>query len=157
MLSLTFDRRSHCLVKFPNLTTFHPLNRRLLAIWSNYRFLKEVKRGLNSTWPTLTVNWGRKRRSLRRWQRYWPKISFRWKFMTENSDVGYQILSKNEAGEEEELLAYQRVDSHLTMEEGALFCLNPSLCNSHLIYFLKLDEITNIWLLVICRHFRIRQ
>lgn len=48
----------------------------------------------------------------------------KWCFMTDNADIGFRIFYKNKAGEEVAVLCNQRVDSHVTMEEGAILCNN---------------------------------
>ena len=57
----------------------------------------------------------------------------RWCFMTDNADIGFRIFYKNKAGEEVAVLCNQRVDSHVTMEEGAILCNNQCSCNINLL------------------------
>jgi len=79
----------------------------------------------------------------------------RWKFMTEEADIGFRIFIKSATGEEMDVVASQRIDSHTAMEEGAIIC--SQLCSyvvefdntfsyfrskkiHYSIYLVKLDE-----------------
>jgi len=49
--------------------------------------------------------------------------------MTESADIGYRIFYIDDSGRENDVLPFQRVDSHLMMEEGAILCNHQGSCN----------------------------
>ena len=51
----------------------------------------------------------------------------RWRFLTEGGDIAFRIYRKR-AEEKTDVLPKERVESHLIMEEGDLFCDQPGTC-----------------------------
>jgi len=51
--------------------------------------------------------------------------------MTSGGDIGFRIFYKDEeTGLDEDLIKWERVDSHLLMEEGLIICELPGKCTS---------------------------
>ena len=55
--------------------------------------------------------------------------------MTEEADIGFRIFIKSATGEEMDVVASQRIDSHTAMEEGAIICSQLCSCNTSSLLF----------------------
>ena len=58
---------------------------------------------------------------------------YRWQFSTEGYDVGFGIYrrtkdTRQKAGDMEEILPSQRVNSHLVLEDGSISCSEVGTC-----------------------------
>ena len=57
-------------------------------------------------------------------------IYHRWEFKTEGYDIGFGVHRINEDGSKEEIVASERVNSHMVPEEGNYVCQQPGKCES---------------------------
>lgn len=53
---------------------------------------------------------------------------YRWEFMTEEGDIGFTAYYLERNGERVDIVTNDRVQSHITMEEGEIICVRPVLC-----------------------------
>ena len=58
---------------------------------------------------------------------------YRWQFQTEGNDIAFGLFrrtrdSRQKAGEMEEIIPSERVNSHMIPEEGSFDCSEPGVC-----------------------------
>ncbi|KAB7498357.1 SEC14-like protein 2 [Armadillidium nasatum] len=58
-----------------------------------------------------------------------PNTELRWKFHSEDYDVAFQVTLDTPSGDQEIIVPYQRVNSHMFPEEGSVLCSTPGTYN----------------------------